>query len=166
VTSPIQNAWKPVLHGEYEFPISTASKINAGDLVFFDLANTQGNGKVLAPITTENQATSSVGVCSTTTPVTSTAPTQYPLPQFAVVTFNDIYKFYSTSGDTINWLDALYIGASSQTLTNIAGTNIIGRAFFPPSDSNGNTITPPLSGATGTFLYATIKPLLGSIGIL
>jgi len=175
-TTAQNNCWKGVLAGSYELPLSldnnTAHNVNAGDLVFMDQGGTINGVKyVLGKITTDAQAASSVGVTQTSNPINSISTNSpvsstFPVPAFAVVNFNSIFKFNSTSGDTYNWLDQLYIGADSQTLTNQSATNKLGVIHFPPSDTNGNVITPPVAGGTGVIIYAAVKPLLTTIGIL
>lgn len=170
-TTAQNNFWKGVLPGSAEWPLgvdnNSSHNVNAGDLVFFDLAGTiNGLKYVLGSVTTDAQAGSSVGVSQGSNPINSISTNtpvsaMFSTPPFMVVNFNSVFKFNSTAGDTINWLDALYIGADSQTLTNTAGgkTNILGRAMFPPSDSNGNVINPPVAGGVGVVIYACIKPL-------
>lgn len=173
-TTANNNFHQGILQGEVELPFSTSNSsataiINAGDIVWFDYAQTQGFGRIVSSITTDAQAASSVGVSQMSVPINSIAPTQDPTPNYIVINFNAIFRMNSTTGDTYNWFDALYIGADAQTLTNTAGgkTNVLGRIYFPPSNANGVVINPVnFAGGSGIQIYAIIKPLFTLLGIL
>ena len=169
------NAVVQILNGVIALPCAQNASLtaNAGDLVFWDAGQTLGFGRTLAPITSDAQAGSSIGVTMTQSPINSISQSPgntavYPTPLYLIVNFNGIFKFLSSSGDTYNWFDPLYATTDPQTLTNTAGgkVNILGRVYFPPSDENGNAITPPVTGGVGVFIRAIIKALYPNIGIL
>jgi hypothetical protein len=169
------NALMDIIKSTIALPITNNASLtaNAGDLVFWDAGQTLGYGRTLAPITSDAQAGSSIGVTMTQSPINSISQSPgntavYPTPLYLIVNFNGVFRFYQTAGDTYNWFDPLYATTDPQTVTNTAGgkTNVLGRVYFPPSDENGNTITPPVAATAGGIIRGIIKALYPNIGIL
>jgi hypothetical protein len=177
VSTAQNNALVPILPGVIALPViqSTSLTINSGDLVFWDAGGTLGLGKyTLGSITTDAQAGSSIGVSQDSQPINSIGQSPgltavYKTPDYLVVNFNVVFKFTSTAGDTYNWFDPLYIANSDpQTVTNTAGgkVNVLARVYFPPSDENGNTISPPVAGGATVTIRGVVKPNYPNLGVL
>ena len=122
-----------------------ATAINSGDLVYYDAV-----AVIAKPLDTDAHAATFMGVSFDSTPVDVYSGENLPTVNVAA---RGQFELNSTSGDTYNPGDKVYIGADAQTVTNTAGamTHPIGTIAMDPS-------MVALAGGTGVKVLVDIVP--------
>lgn len=127
---------------------SGSNDINQGDQVYLD---TSANVVKSLGSSDDTHAATFVGVAYDSSYInpygTKEYSAQIPVVMSGIITFN------TTSGDTYNEGNALYVGADAQTVTNTQGglSNVIGYAKMRPGQS-------AVAGGSGITIDVLIAP--------
>ena len=130
--------------------IVASQAINQGDLCWFD--ETTRTAKVLD---TDAHASKFIGVADRTNQVTSLNVDIKPLEMNFVS--GAVFEFSGTAGQTYSHGEAVYIGATAQTITRTAGSNAIGYVCF----RDGITTLATQNGKIPVYIvanYPTSRP--------
>lgn len=124
----------------YQIDSSGSNDINQGDLVYFNTTS-----KFVISVASDANAATLAGVSTLTSFIDPYGLKQYLSP--IMVAFDVIAALKTTSGDTYNWGDAVYIGADAQTITNVAATNKVGFVYPQSVPVIGTAFT--IAGGSG-----------------
>lgn len=131
------------LHAPWSVDITLT--YNQGDLLYFDDAVEK-----VKPGTDDDSMEFLVGVALQSFPVTSLGTGEGSTRQPSMeVGDGDIFEFKTTSGETLNDGEKVYIGADAQTVTTTAGTFHVGIVRLLPGQS-------PITGAAGVFVQVEV----------
>ncbi len=124
------------------------SDFNQGDLLYLDTSS-----HTVKAVGSDGNAATLVGVASDTSWRTIYGTKQYPDSGQVEVFTAGIFTFNTTTSDTYNDGDAVYIGADAQTVTSTAGmlTNKVGYVKLRPGQS-------AVTGAAGVTIDILIVP--------
>lgn len=113
------------------YPILTdgTSDINGGDLVYFDTS-----AKVVKSATSDGNCATLAGVAENGSFIQPYSAKKY-FDRIPVVA-KGIVKMQTTTSETYNEGTAVYFGADAQTITTVAGTNIIGYVKMGPGQTS------------------------------
>lgn len=125
--------------------------INGGDMVYW----VSGSAAIKAVGSDANAATFA-GIAKDTSFLNITGTKKY-LSQLEVLS-GGVFSLKTTAAETYNHGTALYAGADAQTVTTVAGTNIIGYVWFRPGQT---TVT----GAAGVNIDVLIAPKYPAVGV-
>ncbi len=118
-TTPVNNNLSESFFSE-NYPNIAGNSINSGDMVYTDIAT--GDLKALD---SDAHAFYLRGVSNDTYPVNA-YPSE-PTPKLGMnVTRIGRRKLFTTNGETLVMDQKVYVGANAQTITNVAGTNLVG----------------------------------------
>lgn len=106
-------------HISYPILSDGTADIKQGELLYWD-----SSAKVVKPIATDGNAATGAGVAMKSSFLNLYGTKKYEASMEAQV--GAIHSLKTTSGDTYNAGDAVYIGADAQTVTTVAATNVIG----------------------------------------
>ena len=120
--------WAPQL--QYAVYTDGTFDINQGDLVWFDSSSHK-----VKSADTDAHCQYLAGVAGETSYLNLTGTKIYTDSGCIPVFTKGIFTFNTTSGDTYNDGDTLYIGADAQTITNQAASHAVGYAKMRPGQS-------------------------------
>jgi hypothetical protein len=126
----------------YNLDATGSNDFNQGDMLWFDTTN-----NILKALDTDGHASAFAGVALRTSPLqlyinqnSLTAAKHYD--QQGLVGIAGLYFFKTTAGETYKDGTSVYIGADAQTITTVAGTNLVGVTKMRPSATS-------VTGASG-----------------
>lgn len=132
----------------YNCDTTGSNDFNQGDLLYLDTSS-----HTVKALDSDAHAAYLVGVASDTSWRNLYGTKQYPDSGQVEVFTAGIFTFNTTSGDTLNDGDAVYIGADAQTVTNTAGmmTHKLGIVKLRPGQG-------AVSGGAGTTIDVLVIP--------
>lgn len=132
----------------YNCDTTGSNDFNQGDLLYLDTS-----AHLVKACTDDTKAATFVGVASDTSWRNLYGTKTYPDSGQVAVFVAGIFTFNSTTSDTYNDGDAVYIGADAQTITSTAGmlTHKLGYVKLRPGQS-------AITGAAGTTVDILIVP--------
>ncbi len=135
----------------YPIDATGSNDINQGDLVYFDTS-----AHVIKSVASDANAQYLAGVAMDQSYSNLYGTKKYQ-PQLEVAT-SGRFIFGTTSGDTYNHGDSLYIGADAQTITNQSASHIVGYAWMRPGQA-------AVAGGAGVSIDVLIAPAFPAVGV-
>ena len=148
-----QNTQVRVKGDSLPYPILTdgTGDINAGDMVYW-----VSGSAALKAVGSDANAAFFAGIAKDTSFLNITGTKKY-LPQMEVLS-GGIFALKTTNAETYNHGTPLYAGADAQTITTVAGSNIVGYAWLRPGQG-------AVTGAAGVTIDVLIAPKFPAVGV-
>lgn len=127
-------------------PVSTSFEIKQGELVYLDA----GAG-VIKPLASDANAAALMGVALQPSKVSSNLDnTSAPAEKAVMVGWDAVVMLKTTAAEVYNYGEAVYFGADAQTITVVAGTNMIGKVILPSGVAS-------ITGAANVMVPVLVK---------
>ena len=132
------------------YPITHASfPVKQGELVYLDTS-----AHIVKPVASDANAATLAGVALQPSGVSSGLDNSTAPAEKTVMVGWDVVAFFkTTAAETYVPGTPVYIGADAQTITTVAGSNMIGRVVLPATVSS-------VTGATGVTVDVLVKSAL------
>lgn len=131
------------------FPVSSSFEIKQGELVYLDTS-----AHIIKSLDSDAHAATLAGVALAPSKISSNIDlSTAPAEKTVMVGWDVVAFFKTTAAETYYHGTPVYIGADAQTITTVAGSNMIGRVVLPAGVSS-------VAGATGVTVDVLVKSAL------